>query len=255
MSGTSLMLHCGATPATLADLRHVDIPRTRTHRPIPYADSVEFLIDVMYDVFGLSPRTQEMGLQRGGAQMFAKFNYDVGDAKRNLSVGLRNGYDKSLKCKLGGGASMLICDNLCFSASGFVAVRKNTTFAWDDFKRLVWEHIPTLMGQYKATVAECERLESIPCSLDRGYAMLGVAQGRKLLTPTQANVAFADWRSPRYSEFADRNLWSLYNATTEGLKKGAVGHVIERHVNMHDYFLELADKPAPKQIIDVPVAV
>ena len=81
-------------------------------------------------------------------------------------------------------------------------------------------------------------MRALPCHEQRGYAMLGVAMGRELLTPTQASVAFGDWKKPRYEEFADRNLWSLYNCVTEGLKKGAPGTVLDRHANAHDYFTE-----------------
>jgi len=70
-------------------------------------------------------------------------------------------------------------------------------------------------------------------------------------------VAFADWRTPRHEEFSDRNVWGLYNAVTEGLKKGAPGRTIERHGAAHDFFVEnlievitadgeIATMPAPE---------
>jgi hypothetical protein len=81
-------------------------------------------------------------------------------------------------------------------------------------------------------------MREIPCNVRRGYALLGVALGEGVLTPTQASVAYQDWREPRHEEFSDRNLWSLYNCATEGLKKGQPGRLMDRHAKNHDYFTQ-----------------
>lgn len=246
----TLILHCGATAVTRAELGSIPVPAyTRSFRPIPYGDAVDHLVEQVHRHLGLLPRIQEFGVGKDGATMFGKISYTVDDAAGSeLAVGLRGGYNKSLAWKIGGGRSMLVCDNLCFSADGFVVMRKNTTNAWADYKSLVTTHVSTLMDRYEVNCAECRRLEEVPCNLRRGFSMLGIALGEGILTPTQATVAFGDWRTPRYPEFSERNLWSLYNCVTEGLKKGRVGSTIDRHVAAHGFFQDLAALPDPKRV-------
>lgn len=229
---------------TFADVLAVPVPeRTDSYNPIPYGDGINCLLEQVEKQLGLTPRAQAFGLSKDGAKIFAKFAYDVGDAKSNLAVGFRSSYDKTIAPKIGGGASVLVCDNLCFNADGFVVFRKNTTHAWRDYQELVKKHVGTLMNRFKATRAECAKLEEIPCDLNRGFATLGVAMGTGILSPTQATVAFKDWKTPQHEDFSDRNLWSLYNCATEGLKKGAVAATIDRHANAHGFFMEMSKLP------------
>jgi hypothetical protein len=134
-----------------------------------------------------------------------------------------------------------VCDNLCFSGDAFRVIRRNTTNVWADFQRLVNEQVATALSSYEKLQHQTEAMKAKPCHKDRGYALLGVAIGRGLLTPHQASVAFGDWETPRHQEFSDRNIWSLYNAVTEGLKKGSPATVLDRHAKAHDYFVALAN--------------
>ena len=81
-------------------------------------------------------------------------------------------------------------------------------------------------------------MREVGVETDLGYAALGTMFGHGILTPTQASVAFQDWREPRHEEFEDRNLWSLYNCVTEGLKKGPAGGIFSRHAKAHGFFVE-----------------
>ena len=240
---TTLMTQRGSQLVSFEDVKNVCAPSTsQTYMPIPYADAISYLLAEVERQLGLTPRTQEFALNKEGKKLFARFNYDVGDTKSNLSVGLRGSYDKSMAWKIGGGQSMLICDNMCFSASAFVIMRKNTLYSWRDYKELVASHVAKLPAHYEATKKECKVLEEVPCNQTRGYAILGVALGRKVLTPTQASAAYGDWDKPRYADFENRTLWSLYNCVTEGLKKGDASGTINRYANAHAFFQEMATR-------------
>ena len=121
-------------------------------------------------------------------------------------------------------------------------MRKNTVNVWADFRTLLVQQLDNALGHYQAVNADNDRMRGIPCGLRRGYAMLGVAQGEGILTPTQATVAFGDWTQPRYDDFADRNMWSLYNCVTEGLKKGQPARLLDRHAKAHGFFNEMSAK-------------
>lgn len=233
----TLILHCGAEKVTRQDVYNVPVPAgSRSHKPVPYKDAIELLHDRADKIIGAPVRDEQYGLGREGNQLFAALTLDVGDDGRGMTIGLRQSYDKSLALGCAVGSRVLVCDNLCFSGDSFRVVRKNTVNVWRDFVSMIDEQIHRSVDHYKTVTAECDAMKALPCSLDRGFAFLGVMQGRKLLSPTQATVAFGDWIEPRHEDFADRNAWSLYNCVTEGLKKGAAAQTMQRHAQAHNFF-------------------
>jgi len=237
-----LILHCGSEQTTLAQVLAVTPPEaTDTWKPVSYGDAINFLKDTARERLGLEVKSESYGLNKSGHQLFGRITLDTGDSEKGLSIGMRQSYDKSLALGLVGGANVFVCDNLCFSGDAFRVVRRNTANVWEDFQRLVIEQVGTAMQSFEKVQHEVEAMKAKPCHKDRGFALLGVAIGRGLLTPHQASVAFGDWETPRHEEFADRNIWGLYNAVTEGLKKGSPATVIDRHAKAHDYFVALSN--------------
>lgn len=236
----SLILHCGAERATREQVEAVPVPaRTRSWRPVAYKDAIDLVEDRITSRLGMEISGWEFGLQKGGSQMFGVARVATGSDESELSIGFRQSYNKTLSLGVVAGASILVCDNLCFSGEHLKVVRKNTTNVWSDFRCLLDTQMANALHAYQATVDHGEHLKATPCNQRRGYALLGVALGEGILSSTQANIAFRDWDTPRHEEFADRNMWSLYNCFTEGLKKGQPGRLIERHTVAHDWFRAL----------------
>ena len=236
----SMILHCGSEEVTRAQVEAVPVP-TPTHswRPVPYADAISFLYDQIRSNLGLEIESERYGLNKAGDQMFALATLKTEREDNGLSIGLRQSYNKSLALGVAVGANVFVCDNLCFSGDAFKVVRRNTLNVWADFRALVAVQVAGSLGHYEAVNAECDALKAVPCDLRRGYEVLGVALGEGVLTPTQATVAFEDWKRPRHEDFSDRNLYSLYNCATEGLKKGAPARILDRHARAHAFFTEL----------------
>jgi len=228
---------------TFADVCAVPVPpKEGTYNPVAYRDAIEFLKHEATATIGASIARESYGLNKAGDQMFGTLALDMGRADDGLAIGFRQSYNKSLALGVAIGAQVFVCDNLCFSASGagsFKVVRKNTTNVWADFLTLVRRQLKGATAQYGQTILECDSMKSIPCEVDRGYSILGVMQGRGLLTPNQASVAFGDWQAPRrHAEFDRRDVWGLYNAVTQGLKKGPAARTMERHASAHRFFVE-----------------
>lgn len=235
-----MMLHCGSENATLAQVLQVAVPEhTATWNPVAYGQAIDFMKDTALDRLGLDIKSESFGLNKAGSQLFARMTLDTGDSDQGLSIGLRQSYDKSLALGVAVGANVFVCDNLCFSGDAFKVVRKNTKMVWADFQRLVVEQISSALANYDSIKSDNDSMKEQSCNERRGNAILGVAMGQGILTPTQATVAFGDWAKPRHEEFSDRNVWSLYNAVTEGLKKGGPGTVLDRHAKAHDFFADL----------------
>ena len=99
--------------------------------------------------------------------------------------------------------------------------------------------VSVALGHFKSIEVDIAALKAVPCPMRRGYSYLGVLLGEGLLTPTQAIIAFGDWTKPKHEDFEERTLWSLYNAVTESLKKGAPARILDRHAKVHDFFAEI----------------
>lgn len=236
---SNLIMHSGGRVTTREAVEAVPVPEaTASYNPVPYGHAIQLMHSEARRTLGMEVRSEAYGLNKEGDQMFALLTLDSGNAEHGLSIGLRQSYNKSLALGVAIGAQVFVCDNLCFSGSAFRVVRKNTTNVWPDFRALVSAQIGESLGHYRSLEADFGAMKEIPCTLERGYAFLGVMQGRDLLTPNQATVAFGDWRAPRHAEFGERNVWGLYNAITEGLKKGPAARTIERHASAHDYLSE-----------------
>jgi hypothetical protein len=169
--------------------------------------------------------------------MFALLTLKTDSQESGLSIGMRQSYNKSLALATAVGQQVFVCDNLMFSGSAFMVVRKNTKNVWADFRRMISAQLQNALGHYEKMEKDTKLMKAVPCHEQRGFALLGVALGEGLLTSTQATVAYGDWRKPRHEEFSERTMWSLYNCVTEGLKKGAPARLLDRHAAAHDWFL------------------
>lgn len=244
-----MMLHCGGEYVSLREVQQVPVPpRTPSWNPMPYGESIGLVREM---ATGLTKREiigEEYGLNRDGKQMFAliKLGPQPGDsAEMGPCVALRGSYDKSLSNALAGGADVFVCDNLSIMGSAVKIMRKNTTFVHRDWREMVARAMRELTGHYLEVAARAEKMKQLECSLRRGFALIGVALGERVINSSQANVAFAEWRRPTHEVFAQRNLWSFYNALTEGAKKGTAGDTIDRHVRV-DRFIDVVAEPKCK---------
>lgn len=238
MSG-KMILHCGSEEATLEQVRQVPVPEhTKTWRPMPYGQAIDWVRMTVADRIGVPIESERFGLNREGNQLFGLLTLDTGSKDHCLSIGIRGSYDKSLAWGLAVGSNVFVCDNLCFSSNAFSVMRKNTLNVWQDYTRLVYRALSGAQQNHDAMATDINHMKALPCGVDDGYSLLGQMFGHGLLTPRQASVAFGDWTEPRHEEFAERNMWSLYNCATEGLKKGTTGQIIDRHCAAHDFFRE-----------------
>jgi hypothetical protein len=238
---SNLILHCGAEQVTRTQVEAVPVPvATDTWRPVGYGQAIELMQATADRELGLEMVREQYGLNKAGDQLFALMTFKTDREDNGLSIGLRQSYNKSLALGVAIGAQVFVCDNLAFAGSAFKVVRKNTANVWADFRTLLTTQIQNALGHYQAVNEQADAMKALPCPQRRGYEILGVALGEGVLTPTQATVAFGDWDKARHEEFADRNLWGLYNCVTEGLKKGAPAHTLDRHAAAHEFFTQIA---------------
>ena len=227
---------CTKNRVNLDQVLAVPVPQhTRSWKPVPYGDAIGFLKTTIDRVLPYDLESEEYGLSKDGQQMFGVMTLDTGDRDQGMAVGIRQSYNQSLALGIVVGAQVFVCDNLMFNGTAFKVVRKNTVNVWGDFRHLVNLQVGASQAHYETMQWETHEMKRIPVSQDRGHELLGRALGQGILTPTQATVAFQDWREARHQEFEPRNLWSLYNCMTEGLKKGRPATIMDRYAAAHDF--------------------
>lgn len=236
-----MMLQCGGQVVTLDEVRAVKVPEaTNTWFPMGYIPMIEQLEKRAGDLLGAGIKDRQLGLGRNGDQFFGLWELDITDDEgMGISIGARGSVDKSVAQGFVAGGNVFVCDNMMFCGDSVHVVRKNTRHVLDDVMAKIDDVLKAAVGSFDSLVSDRQRLKEIDVDTTRGYELIGRAVGTDVLRPTQANVAYREWKKSEHEEFRPRNLWSLYNAFTEGLKKGQAGDVISRHTGTHTFFSDI----------------
>ncbi len=243
-----LMLHCGAKSATWDEVCNAPMPeRTSTYSPLPYKDMVEITRDRNLKEFGIDYDDQEwsFGLHErnnGGSRFFAVCRLTLDEGDWGLAQGLRGSTDKSISNGFASGASVFVCDNLCFSGASETVTRKHTGDAYNDFRKMLFTGIADAAMHFADIGQDLKALQEVSCEKDRGYELIGRALGNNVLATQEGSEAIRQWKNPDHAEFADDNLYSLYNAFTESAKKTrAPGAQFGKYSGIHGFFGDVTD--------------
>jgi hypothetical protein len=138
---------------------------------------------------------------------------------------VQNSFDGSLRASFAVGLFRLICSNgLAVPVNAIGMTKKHTqsldvdflSRAFDSSVRTFHESIPVL-----------SKLIETPVNQRDGGRILDGLVARKVLSDRMSEGVKAVWESPTYHEDRDRNLWNLYNATTQHLTHTVEGRRFE----------------------------
>ncbi len=233
---TNLLLHCGAKAVPREEVADVwTPPATETWNPIPHMDLIK-KVEKTLASNRLTIGSQAHSLTHDGARYFGLMEIQNRSPDRDYCwvLGLRNSHDKTFPAGIVAGASVLVCDNLSFSGEVKLA-RKHTRFIDRDLPFLVeraigqlllkWHDQDRRMERYRtSSLDDCSAHDLIIRATDVGACC-------NRLVPT----ILKEWREPRYPDFHERNVWSLFNAFTEALK-GNLVELPKRTEALHGLF-------------------
>jgi len=223
-----------------AELANIPLPqRTDSYQPVPHAELVRMIETIGRDILTVYRFDREdYGLARDGRQLFGTHTYRVSeDDQMGLTIGFRNSYDKSLSVGLAVGASVFVCDNLAF-AGDLTVMRKHTANVLTDLEDMVIATIFRCRKNYRQISTDAESMADFHLDDDDAFRMLGLLFGKGVLTPRQLPIVKREWMKPTYPDFEPRNLWSFYNACTEGLKGSPPARIMEKHIQLHNLLTE-----------------
>jgi hypothetical protein len=227
----------GAYRADLAEVLAVETPEsTETYQAAAYGDLISSVRKNAADALGSDAyRSESWALAAKGKQLFGTMTFDTGHSDHGLAIGLRSSHDSSLSVGIAVGASVFVCSNLCFSGDSVTLMRKHTSQFWESWEGLVVNALAKADEQYGVMTKQLAALHLVDVDQDEGYGLIGVAAGTGVLSQRQTHAALRAWRNAPQEEFAPRNGWSLYNAMTEGAKKGAAGAKLDAHTGIHAF--------------------
>lgn len=218
MKQAQLMLHTGATTATLDQVRAVATPpRTASWVPIPHDRLLEG-VERSLEGVGLQVVTAAHGLAHDGQRYFGLLQVAQGDQSDDfgLVVGVRNSHDKSFPAALALGATVFVCDNLSFSGEVKLA-RKHTTYIERDLPSLVSRAIGRLTDMRGTQERRFIAYKDQPLTDSQVNDVVIQALDARVLPVTRIPDVLQEWRHPAH-EFGDKTAWRLFNGFTEVLK-------------------------------------
>lgn len=222
------------------ELATIPLPeRTDSYQPVPHAELVRMVETIGRDILtGYRFDRDDYGLARDGRQLFGTHTYRVPeDDQMGLTIGFRNSYDKSLSVGLAVGASVFVCDNLAFTGD-LTVMRKHTSNVLTDLEDMIIATIFRCRKNYHQISTDAESMAEHALADDEAFQMLGLLFGKSVLTPRQLPIVKKEWLKPSYEDFEPRNMWSFYNACTEGLKGSPPAKIMEKHIALHQLITE-----------------
>lgn len=218
---TDLMLHCGASEATLDEVMAAEpaMQATSTYEPSTHGELVTRVFDSM-DKFGLRLRSSKWGL--GGtkegspvARLFGVLDIEsklTDDA--SLAIGIRNSTDKSMAAGLALGERVFVCDNLAFSSMIVLRERhtKNILSRLSKSINSALSQVPQFT-EHRAKQIELLKSETVDDHI--ADSLILDAAHQKACKVADVFDIRSEWREPSHVDFTPRNAWSLFNAFTE----------------------------------------
>jgi len=213
-----MLYHSNSNLVEYAEAVAVKLPEaTRSYQPVSNRYLINAVKDSIYNQ-GLTLSNLELALSSDNQKLFgcAKVMHNkLGIAP---AICFRNSYDKSMSVGLASGAKVFVCDNLQITGDSFTKLRKHTTYVMNDVDYLVDAAVAAVVPDFEKEILTIEEMELTPITLDKGYEFLGLLRGKGVLNSKCFNIALKEWQKPQHECFPSNNLWSLYNACTEGLK-------------------------------------
>ena len=202
---------------------------TEQYGVVKNADLIEMVESNLATHDKLSNYNSKKFVVRDGSRFYA--SYDFPDFKTELKpmgkrakgdiLGLRlvvnNSYDRSCRVSLSLGFLRLVCTNGMTSLSKEFGMTKRHTLAVNlDF---VGDALARACDSVDSSAQIFNRLAEKAISDEQGLSLLTKLEEKDIISGKVREGIEAVWRNPSFEEDTDRNLYNLYNASTQFLTR------------------------------------
>jgi len=168
---------------------------------------------------------------------------EVGGMTMNRQVFIQNSYDKSMSIQLITGIEVCICSNgLTFGQVEGTIRRKQTKNVEDDIYKIVYGGVDQLLGQFQTQEEQVQSLQQTEMTNRMADHIIMDSMRAGVINPAGVKDVWDKWDNPNYSEYKERNAWSLVNAFTE---RGRGRSIFQRH-GSNNRLLEIVKDYAPE---------
>lgn len=213
--------------------------KTKSYTPVPHSDLIT-LVDERLDHAGFERSYLDVDQNQDGTIIIANMGI-----KRNENeffsqqLSIVNSYNKVKPVGFAAGARVFVCSNGMVISETYI-VRKHTTNVWDQLTERADQAIAQLTTNWEKTLVDVNKMREKELTFTQSSELLGrIFVEKEILKPRQANEVARQLRNPRFSEFKEMTLWSLYNACTFSLKEAQPKEKNARLKHLHDFCLEL----------------
>lgn len=202
---------------------------TEQYGVVKNADLVEMVEESLAQNSMLMNHTSKKFVVRDGSRFYASYDFTdfktelkpVGKRAKGDILGLRltvnNSYDRSSRVSLTLGFLRLVCTNGMKSLTKEFSMTKRHTLAVNlDF---IGDALANAVSSVDNSVAIFNRLAQKAITDEQGLTLLGKLEEKDVISAKVREGIEAVWRNPSYEEDTDRNLYNLYNASTQFLTR------------------------------------
>lgn len=159
-------------------------------------------------------------VSHGGARMRAIYDFPgiggkVGKDELLFRLKVQNSFDGSLRASFEVGMVRLICSNgMATPVNTLNLTKKHTSNLNLDF---VGRSLDSAVEAFHGSLPVFDKMSQLRVSQSEGRRILFGLVDRKVISERHAEAINEIWERPKYEADSQRNLWNLYNATTQHL--------------------------------------
>ncbi len=242
-----LMLHKGARDVQRSQLsRFKAPPKTKTWSPIGHDEVVSAVIGAA-EGLGYEIRNERWGVMDGalyeqtpgktemskvdlpGARLYGFLDFKPVPGLETprgmgLSMGIRTSFDKSYGQVLMFGGRVFICDNGVLIGEHEIKRKHTSQF---DLRPLVVQAFGKLEDSARSLRNMHTELVGRALSDTEAKSLIVDLADAGAISSGHVLPVHKEYTEPKHEEFRDRNAWSLYNATTEVMKRQPTPRQVE----------------------------
>ena len=220
-SGTQSRMYAHVRTDTGEELGH----GTEQYGFIQNADLVG-MADEAFEDRGMVPTSKRIVVCGRGERLYAQYDFaneraqvrredrQVGD-ELGMRLTLQNSFDRSLRASVALGMLRLVCTNgMTSMEKEFGVTRKHSTQVELGF---IGDAIDKARGGFSKAAQSFSVLGDIDITQEQGRNVLDQLNKAKVLSNVVRDGIVKIWDNPTHEEDKARNLWNLYNATTQHL--------------------------------------
>jgi len=216
---------------------------TRTHVPLPHGTFID-LLKKMLQVHEWNITASTYGFNESvigeakhpAARLFGIYHIEKDGVPTGMeyvrALGFRNSHDKRLPAGIVMGLQIMVCSNLDFYGESKVQ-HKHTVNMMPQLSARLFEMLGNMDQVFSNHSAQLETYKERDISDTETHDIIVRGADRGVYPWTFGERILKEYRYPRHEEFKDRNVWGLYNATTETLKDRNVTYLPNSTQKLH----------------------